>query len=115
MESATADLIAGWGPHAGESFVAVVVNGRSAAGAEYWLVDLKAGTVSPAGPEAQDKSDWDVVGSTDVWEKVVGRDLNVNVALRSSRLRYCDEADAGPVAADTRIGILTVLLGIATW
>jgi hypothetical protein len=78
-------------------------------------VDLKAGTVRPADREAQDESDWDIIGSADTWERVIGHDLNLSVALRSSRLRYCDETNAGAVAADTRLRILTCLLGIAAW
>jgi hypothetical protein len=103
-----------WGPHAAETFVAVAVRGRTA-NTDYWIVDLKAGTVAAAGPQAQDKSDWDVVGSADVWEKVMSGQMNLNVALRSCGLRYCDAADAGPVAADTRLGILADLLGIPAW
>jgi hypothetical protein len=103
-----------WGPHAAETFVAVAVRGR-AVDTDYWLVDLKAGTVAPAGPQAQDKSDWDIVGAADVWEKVISQQLNLNVALRSCGLRYCDEADNGPVIADTRLSILADLLGIPAW
>jgi hypothetical protein len=115
LAAAKADLTAKWGPHAAESFVAVAVPGRDAASAEYWLVDLKAGTVTPASRETQEKSGWDIVGSTEAWERVIGHDLNLNVALRSCQLRYCDETDAGSVAAETRLDILACLLGIGTW
>jgi hypothetical protein len=115
LASVQAILSAKWGPQAAESFVAVAVAGRRAVSAEYWLVDLKAGTVTPTSREAQDKSDWDIVGSAATWERVIGRDLNLNVALRSCQLRYCDEADAGPVATDARLSILACLLGIPTW
>jgi hypothetical protein len=115
LAKATADLLARWAPHAAESFIAVAAPGRLAASAEYWLVDLKARTVIPASQDAQDKSDWDIVGSIDAWARVIGHDLNLNVALRSCQLRYCDEADAGPVAAGTRLSILACLLGIASW
>lgn len=95
--------------------MAVTVQDRPGANAEYWLVDLKAGTVTPASQKAQDKSDWDIVGSAGTWEKVIGHNLNLNVALRSCQLRYCDETNAGPVATNTRLDILAHLLGIATW
>jgi hypothetical protein len=102
-------------PHAAESFVAIAIPGQGRADVEYWLVDLEAGTVTPASQEAQEKSDWDIVGTFDAWERVIGNRLNLNVALRSCQLRYCDESEAGPVAADTRLNILARMLGITDW
>jgi hypothetical protein len=115
LAAAKTDPVGSCGPHAAESFVAVAIPGRAGASAEYWLVDVKAGTVTAGDWEAQEKSAWDIVGSADAWDRVIRHDLNLNVALRSCQLRYCDESDAGPVAADTRLGILARLLGIATW
>jgi hypothetical protein len=115
LEAATANRPDGWGPHAAESFVAVAISGRPGARTEYWLVDMKAGRVTAVGREAQEKSAWDVVGSVDAWESVIRQHLNLNVAFLSCRLRYCDESDAGPVVADTRLRILAHLLDIATW
>jgi hypothetical protein len=115
LAQVTAELSAKWGPQAEETFVVIAVPPRPAIGAEYWLVDLKAGTVRPASHEEQEKSDWDVVGAADAWSKVISRKLNLNVAIRSCQLRYCDEAGAGPITADTRMSILADLLGIATW
>lgn len=114
LTSLRADVKSAWGQHASERFLAVVVTSRTE-GAEYWLVDLEAGRVSPADREARDKSDWDIVGTADTWEKVLAHDLNLNVALRSSRLRYCDETGTGAVAMDTRLRILSCLLGMAAW
>jgi hypothetical protein len=104
-----------WSPHMAESFVAVCIPDRSGGQSEYWLVDMKSGTVTMASRRAQDKSDWDVIGSAGTWDEVLSGELNLNLALRGCRLRYCDEADAGSVAADTRISILADLLGIAGW
>ncbi len=115
LASVPANLTRRWGSHETESFVAVTVRDRPGAETEYWLVDLKAGTVTPASQKAQDKSDWDIIGSAETWEKIIGHDLNLNVALRSCRLRYCDETNAGPVATSTRLDILSCLLGIAIW
>ena len=78
-------------------------------------MDLKTWTVSPASQEAQEKSDWDIIGDADAWEKVIRRDLNLNVALRSCQLRYCDETHAGPQVSEARIGILASMLGLAVW
>ncbi len=115
LDAAKTGPAGNWGPHGAENFVAVAIPARPGASTEYWLVDKKAGTVTAAGREAQEKSAWDIVGSADAWERVIHHDLNLNVALLSCQLRYCDESDAGPVAADTRLRILAHLLGIATW
>jgi protein-tyrosine sulfotransferase len=111
----TPELRSKWGQQASESFVAVVLPGRTGNSAQHWLVDLRVGTVSPASQEAQDKSDWDMIGLADAWERVIGHDLNLNVALRSWQLRYCDETNAGVVVAEARTSILAFLLGLAAW
>jgi hypothetical protein len=104
-----------WEPHASETFVAVAVTKDPRRPAEYWLVDLGAATVAAASRNAQENSDWDMVGSLDVWQKVIGGEVNLSVALRSCELRYCDNGEATPLAADSRIGILASLLGVASW
>ena len=103
------------GPHGSETFVAVAITKGAEHPAEYWLVDLGEATVTPVGKEAQEDSDWDVIGTLDAWEKVIDRQVNLSVALRSCELRYCDNGEATPLAADTRIGILGQLLGLASW
>ncbi|MGH3245448.1 MAG: sulfotransferase family protein [Trebonia sp.] len=115
LVAAKPGLAARWGPRAKESFVAVAIPDKDSQCAEYWLVDLDAGTVTPASQEAQNVSGWDIVGPARVWERIVARDLNLNVALRSCQLRYCDDTDAGPVTAGTRLDILASLLGLAAW
>jgi Sulfotransferase family len=102
-------------PHASETFVAVAVTKDPGRPAEYWLVDLGAATVAAASRNAQENTDWDVVGSLDVWQRVIAGEVNLSVALRSCGLRYCDNGEATPLAADTRIGILASLLGVANW
>jgi hypothetical protein len=103
------------GPHGDEKFVAVAVTGDPQNPAEYWLVDLGAATVRPAGREAQKGSDWDMIGSVDAWEGVIDGKANLSVALRSCQLRYCDNGEVTPLAADTRIGILAQVLGLVHW
>ena len=103
------------GSHAGERFVAVAVTKGASRPAEYWLVDLGKATVSPVGHQAQEDSDWDVIGTLEAWQKVIDRQLNLSAALRSCELRYCDNGESTPVAADARLGILGQLLGLASW
>jgi hypothetical protein len=104
-----------WGGHREETFVAVVLTRDAAAPAEYWLVDLGQGKVTRVSKEAQEDSDWDMIASLEIWEKIMDGQLNFSVALRSCQLRYCDNGEPTPLAADTRIGIVAQLLGIASW
>jgi hypothetical protein len=103
------------GPHRGEKFVAVAITKGADHPAEYWLIDLGAATVTPTGKEAQEDSDWDMIGTVDIWNEVIDRRVNLSVALRSCGLRYCDNGDASPLAAVARLGILGQLLGLASW
>ena len=98
-----------------ETFVAVWIPSEPGDLTEHWLVDLKAGTVTFAGPAAQQDSDWDVVGSAEAWEQVLAGRLNLSVALRSCQLRYCDGAESQWPASDQRIRLLAAMLGIAAW
>jgi protein-tyrosine sulfotransferase len=102
-------------PHASETFVAVVITKGAERPAEYWLVDLGEATVLPVGSEAQEESDWDVIGTLEAWQKVIDRQVNLSVALRTCELRYCDNGETTPTAADDRIGILSHLLGLPSW
>lgn len=102
-------------PHCGERFVAVALTKSAGHSAEYWLVDLGKGTVTLADKQAQENSDWDVIGTTDTWDKVMDRKVNLSVALRSCELRYCDNGDASPLAAVARMEIIGQLLGLASW
>jgi len=103
------------GPHASETFVAVAITKGAQHPAEYWLVDLGHVTVTLVGNEAQESSDWDVIGTLDAWEKVIDRQANLSAALRSCELRYCDNGETTPLAADARIAILGQLLGLSNW
>jgi hypothetical protein len=104
-----------WGGHGSETFVAVVITRDAARQAEYWLVDLAAATVTPVTRDAQEGSDWDVIAALEVWEKVLRRQVNLSVAVRSCELRYCDSGEPAPRAAEGRIAILGELLGLAAW
>jgi len=104
-----------WGGFGGETFIAIAITRDAAQPAEYWLVDLCGATVTLAGKQAQERSDWDVIGTVDAWEKVIDGKANLSVALRSCQLRYCDNGETAPLAADTRIRILSQLLGQANW
>jgi hypothetical protein len=104
-----------WGPHSSETFIAVAVTKDPDCPAEYWRIDLDQATVTQVTKGAQDDSDWDMIGTLEAWEMVIDRQVNLSVALRSCALRYCDNDEPTPLAADTRIGIVGQLLGLANW
>ena len=101
-----------WGTRRGETFVVVAVTKDPEHPADYWLVDLGQATVTRATEEAQEDSDFDLVGTVSSWEKVIDGEMNLSVALRSCAVRYCDNGETAPLAADGRITILAQLLGV---
>lgn len=111
-----AETIGRWDSHGAETLVAISVPGDPRQPGEHWLVDLKARTVTFAGPAAQENSDWDIIGTEAAWELVMAGKLNLSGAFRSCQLRYCDSEDSGGLMTSARrIGILADLLGIANW
>jgi hypothetical protein len=78
-------------------------------------VDLAETTVTQVTRQAQEDSDWDMIGTLGAWEQVLNGEVNLSVALRSCALRYCDDGEATALAADARIGIVGQLLGLANW
>jgi hypothetical protein len=104
-----------WGAHGEETFVAVAVTRDPECPAEYWHVDLGRAVVTRATRQAQEHSDWDMIGTLGAWEHVLDGDVNLSVALRSCDLRYCDNGEATPLAADTRISAVARLLGLVNW
>jgi len=104
-----------WQPHGNETFVVVAITKGCERPAEYWLVDLGAATVTSVGREAQDSSDWDIIGSAYAWDQVIDGAVNFSVALRSCQLRYCDNGDSTVATADTRISMTAHLLGLVDW
>jgi protein-tyrosine sulfotransferase len=104
-----------WGPHGNETFVAVAVTKDPRCPAEYWLVDVGSATVTQVTKDAQEDSDWDLIGTLNAWEEVLDGEANLSVALRSCALRYCDNDETTLVAADTRIAMVAELLGLVDW
>ncbi|MBV9445884.1 MAG: sulfotransferase [Streptosporangiaceae bacterium] len=104
-----------WGAHGSETFVVVAVTQDAARRAEYWRVDLGSATVTLTTRHAQEESDWDIIGSAAAWDQVLDRTVNLSVALRSCDLRYCDNNQTTPLAADTRMAVIGELLGLTAW
>lgn len=131
LERVGEDFARRWAPYAGESFELVATSAGPGPSAR-WLVDLSTRTIvgdggatrpaSDDGGGRQDEDDdgdlggaWEIIGSAETWELILSGRINISVALRNNTVRYCDEDEAGPVIVGTRIGLLSDLLGIATW
>lgn len=105
-----------WLPHRAETMVAVSIPEDPHQPAEHWLVDFAAQAVTFTDGDAQEDSDWDVVGSASAWESVMSGRLNLNAALRACRLRYCDNSvSGGPLLADNRLALLADVLALTSW
>jgi hypothetical protein len=116
LAQAGPDVVGRWGKFATETAVAVWVPEEPGLTAEHWLIDLADKSVTLTTAAAQETSAWDVIGSGATWQQVMAGSLNLSVALRACRLRYCDDDEVSdPVAASARISILSELLGITTW
>jgi hypothetical protein len=102
-----------WGRWADALFGIVV----SSAGRQVrWYIDLAAQQMIRSVGGREDGTEWDVRGPDQVWETVLTGGVNLGVALRGYELRYCDTGgDSWPSAAETRIGMLADLLGLANW
>ena len=116
LEKAGPDAVARWGRFAAETAVAVWVPEEPGLSAEHWLIDLAGRSVIFTTAAAQEDSAWDVIGSGPAWQQVISGSVNLSVALRACRLRYCDNDGASDtVASAARVAILSELLGITAW
>jgi hypothetical protein len=115
LRKVTDEKRAEWGSPGAEKLVAVWVPDDAAHPAEHWLVDLGTGEITFTSNDSRDESAWDLIGSGAAWRDVIDGRLNLSVAMRSCRLRYCDSDDSGPVTTEVRMRILAGLLGVAEW
>jgi Sulfotransferase family len=104
-----------WEPCSQETFL-VTATPPGGGTATRWRADLAAGTVQVVAgmPPGMGDARWDIVGPADVWEQVVSGDLNLSVAVRQRRLRYCDAGDSGAIPR-IRISMLADLLDVTAW
>jgi hypothetical protein len=105
-----------WGAQSDAPF-GIVVTPAGGGGDDLRLrVDLTTRSITRSADDGDDATEWDVLGSDRMWEDVLGGSANLGVALRAQQLRYCDTGDDGrPFSADSRIDLLSDLLGLATW
>ena len=127
-----------WEPCGTESFLVVATPSDGGGPDARWWVDLSARTVTtidgdhpvqagdgdgPAGDgdgaadgeDGEDATGWDVIASVDTWDQVMSGRTNLSVALRRHQVRYLEQGEPGPFVADTRMGMLADLFGLASW
>jgi protein-tyrosine sulfotransferase len=111
-----------WASCADESFSIIILPAAKASPPVRWRVDLPARAVTAvaAADLAGDGDDGDdtardIIGPADVWDELLTGRLNFSVAMRRCQIRYLDTGEAPPAAHDTRIGMLTDLLGLTCW
>ncbi|MGD0706326.1 MAG: sulfotransferase [Trebonia sp.] len=83
----------------------------------WWRLDLAAGTVTAGLGECPVDTHWSLTGSAPAWDRLLTGGSNLGVAFRRGDLRYADKGDAGAgsIGADTRVAMLTDLLGTSRW
>jgi len=122
MESADGRFESQWETWAAEKFL--IVSRIATGGETQWLVDPAARTIAVE-DEADDSHDddvtdddnvtWSILGSPQTWEAVLSGQLNLHAALRHNDLRYCPAGTDSPVPSQSRIAMLTDLLGLGAW
>ena len=119
LEQAGSQFAGRWAPLSADKFLVV---SRDAGGGEIgWLVDPEARTVTAADDGGQadaadpDDAEWNILGSPEAWDAVLSGRVNLHVALRRCELRYCAAGEGGPFDTETRIAMLTELLGLSSW
>jgi hypothetical protein len=105
------------GPRAQESVLLFVSAPAWAEADAWWRLDLAAGTAAAGLGSRPVDTDWSLTGSAQAWQRLLAGESNLGVAFRRGDLRYADKGDAGAgsIGADTRVAVLTDLLGISGW
>ncbi|HEY3684684.1 MAG TPA: sulfotransferase [Streptosporangiaceae bacterium] len=101
-----------WGAPASEPFTVVATPPGRGTGTRL-RVDPGAATLAPCDEDTE--TAWDLVGTAETWQRVIRGEANLSVVLRRNELRYLDTTEGDGIVADTRIGMLSDLLGLAAW
>jgi hypothetical protein len=130
------DFARRWAPCSDDAFMVVATSPDEDGPDARWWVDLEAHTVAviegarpvpTAGTrivdadgatteaEEEDETGWDVIATLDIWRDLVAGRTNLSVELRRHKIRYCAMDETGQIIADTRLGMLSDLLGLASW
>jgi hypothetical protein len=106
-----------WGRCAEEAFLVIATSPDNSSSAR-WRVDLATRTVNLASGQSdiggQAGVPWQIVGRSDVWERVIRGTTNLNVALRCRDLRYSSTGEGAALGA-MRMSMFADLLGVTSW
>ncbi len=106
-----------WEQCAEEAFLVIATSPDNSSSAR-WRVDLATRTVNLASGQSdiggQAGVPWQIVGRSDVWERVIRGTTNLNVALRRRDLRYSSTSEAASAGA-ARMSMFADLLGVTSW
>ena len=107
-----------WRPCSAEVFLVTVTAPGGGSVAARWRVDLAAPRVTSASglaPGETGGARWDIVGCADTWKQVLAGGINLSIAFRARKLRYCDTGDVAASVPGVRIAMLAELLGVTVW
>jgi protein-tyrosine sulfotransferase len=113
VESSGGQVARRWESCAADRFVVVsrTVTGGSEA---QWVVDVTSRTVAPDDGQDEDVA-WSLLASPETWQAIGEGRVNLLTAMRRSDMRYCAAGEDNPVLAQTRVAMLTDLLGLSSW
>ena len=106
-----------WEPASQETFLVTVTSAETGGLVARWRVDLRTRTITSAdGVPANETAGarWEVVGTIDVWMRVVEGEIDLSLALRRRLLRYRDTGEPASFMLN-RVAMLSGLLGITAW
>jgi Sulfotransferase family len=113
-----------WESCAAEKFL-IVSRAATGGGETQWLVDPATRSVvvedeaggdgADADGNVDDDVTWSILGSPQTWEAVLSGKQNLFAALRHNDLRYCPAGTDSPVLSQTRMTMLSDLLGLGAW
>ncbi len=106
-----------WKPWSGESFLLVALAPGSTDDDAWWLVDLAARKAVTGSGSCDENAGWTVTAPAATWEQVIRDGTNLGTAFRRHGMRYRDKGDAGAgsITAESRVAMMSNLLGITTW
>ena len=106
-----------WMPWSGESFLLVALAPGSTDDDAWWLVDLAAHKAVTGNGSCDENAGWTVTAPAATWEQVIRDGTNLGTAFRRHGMRYRDKGDAGAgsITAESRVAMMSNLLGITTW
>jgi hypothetical protein len=111
------EFIQEWKPHSDESFLLVALAPTSTDDDAWWLINLTDRRVMTGNGTCAEDRGWTISAPDATWDQAIRQGLNLGIAFRRHGMRYRDKGGggAGSTTADTRVSMMSDLLGITTW